>query len=116
MKSGHGLLAFYFVISAASRASARQKQARRSDESATHAEDAIRCTLSVCFSSFFPTFSPNFDSSVAQIAPRASSICSSSCDLSLQKPKKGKKKVIFFVDDLGSAPSPCCVGNLFMAR
>jgi hypothetical protein len=37
----------------------------------------------------------------------------------LQKPKKGKKKVIFifiFVDGLGSAPSPCCVGDLFMAR
>jgi len=42
---------------------------------------------------------------------------SSNCDLSLQKQKKTEKKSsFFFVDDLGSAPSPCCVGALFMAR
>jgi hypothetical protein len=68
----------------------------------------------------FPLFFPPFRQILIPLSHRLHrelhQFCSSSCDLSLQKPKKGEKKVIFFVDDLGSAPSPCCVGNLFMAR
>jgi hypothetical protein len=71
----------------------------------------------------FPLFFPPFRQILIPLSHRLHrelhQFCSSSCDLSLQKPKKGKKKVIFifiFVDGLGSAPSPCCVGDLFMAR